>query len=252
MRIPRLIPIIQIVNQDMVKTVQFKDPSYIGDPINAVKIFNEKEVDELIVQDIFASKENREPNYALIEELAGECFMPLAYGGGIHSIEQAQHIFSLGVEKICVQSKALQCPKFVKELADIFGSQSIIVSLDAKKDWLSRSRPYWSLADKFLSKSLKELLTEFVDLGAGEILLNSVNRDGSLSGPDLELISTAAAEIDIPLIALGGVSSLMDIRAAVDAGANAVAAGSFFSFYGPHRAVLITYPVYTDLQELFG
>lgn len=247
----RVIPVLLLRNEGLVKTSRFKDPKYIGDPINAIRIFNEKEVDELMVMDINASVESREPNYSLIEQFAGECFMPLAYGGGIRSIDQAQRIFSLGVEKISIQSGALEDPTFIGRLKDRFGSQSIIASVDVRKNWLGKPQVYESKTKKDRNGPWLDHIQALVEAGAGEILLNAVDRDGTLSGPDLNLIRTASESIGVPLVAVGGISSLPDIKASVDAGASAVAAGAFFVFHGPHRAVLITYPKYQDLVNLF-
>lgn len=248
----RVIPALLLRNGGLVKTRRFKDPKYVGDPINAIRIFNEKEVDELMVLDIAASKQKREPDYALIEQFAGECFMPLAYGGGVRTVEQAQRIFASGVEKICIQTAALDNLQLIRELADRFGSQSIMVSLDIKRNWLGRSKAFASSQSKSLRMDWLKLLSDLVGAGAGEVLLNAVDKDGTLSGPDLELISQASDQIDVPLIAVGGVSSLSDIRSAVEAGASAVAAGAFFVYYGRHRAVLITYPKYQELEQLFS
>jgi cyclase len=247
----RVIPALLLSNSGLVKTIRFKAPKYVGDPINAIRIFNEKEVDELMVLDIAASKERREPNYALIEQFASECFMPLAYGGGVRTVDQARRLFSLGVEKVCLQTAALERAELITELANQFGSQSIMVSVDIKKSWLGKPKLYQSFTQKILEADWLEFLRKLVAAGAGEVLLNSVDRDGTLSGPDLQLIQEASSSIDVPLIALGGVSSLADIKACVDAGASAVAAGSFFVFHGPHRAVLITYPKYRALEQLF-
>lgn len=248
----RVIPALLLRNGGLVKTLKFKDPKYVGDPINAIHIFNEKEVDELMVLDIMASKERREPNYALIEQFAGECFMPLAYGGGVRTVEQARRIFSLGVEKVCVQTAALENPRLINELAERFGSQSVLVSIDIKKNWFGKPGLYAATQGKLHSTSWQEMLRLFVAAGAGEVLLNAVDKDGTLSGPDLELIREASAAVDVPLIAVGGISSLIDIKAAVRAGASAVAAGSFFVFHGPHRAVLITYPSSEELANLWA
>ena len=247
----RVIPALLLKNAGLVKTLQFKNPKYVGDPINAIRIFNDKEVDELMVLDITASKEQREPNYALIEQFAGECFMPLAYGGGIKTVAQAQQLFSLGVEKVCIQSAALDNPRLVTELAEQFGSQSIIVSVDIKRNWLGKAQIYNATTGKTLAGVWQTQLQALVAAGAGEVLLNAVDKDGTLSGPDLELIRQARQHLEVPLVAVGGVSSLSDIKAAVDAGASAVAAGAFFVFHGPHRAVLITYPKYHELENLF-
>jgi len=247
----RVIPALLLRNGGLVKTMQFKDPKYVGDPINAIRIFNDKEVDELMVMDITASKEQREPNYPLIEQFAGECFMPLAYGGGIRSVAQARRLFSLGIEKICLQTAALENPSLISKLVNQFGSQSVMVSVDIKKNWLGKPKLYHSATGKLLETEWIGKLHEFVSEGAGEVLLNAVNKDGMLTGPDLSIIEQASLAIDVPLIALGGVSSLADIKACVDAGASAVAAGAFFVYHGPHRAVLITYPKYQKLEQLF-
>jgi cyclase len=247
----RVIPALLLRNGGLFKTTQFKDPKYVGDPINAIRIFNDKEVDELMVLDITASKEHREPNYALIEQFAGECFMPLAYGGGIRNVGQARQLFSLGVEKICLQTSAFENPSLIKELANQFGSQSVMVSIDVKKNWLGKPKLYQSATGKVMEIAWMDKLNELISAGAGEVLLNAVDKDGTLMGPDLSFIQQASSAIDVPLIALGGVSSLADIKACVDAGASAVAAGAFFVFHGPHRAVLITYPKYHELEQLF-
>ena len=248
----RVIPALLLSNGGLVKTQRFKNPKYVGDPINAIRIFNEKEVDELMVLDIGATKEKREPDYELIEQIAGECFMPLAYGGGVRTVEQAQRIFASGVEKICIQTAALDNLQLIRELADRFGSQSIMVSLDIKKNWLGRGQAFAAAQGKTLSTDWLQLLSYFVSAGAGEVLLNAVDKDGTLSGPDLDLIRKVSEQLDVPLIAVGGVSSLEDIKFAIEAGASAVAAGAFFVHHGPHRAVLITYPKYHQLEQLFA
>lgn len=249
----RVIPSLLLKDGGLVKTRKFKDPMYVGDPVNAIRIFNEKEVDELTVLDITASKMRREPEYDLIEEFAGECFMPLTYGGGIRTIEQAVRIFRLGVEKICMQSLSLENPSLLKEMVDRFGSQSIVVSVDVKRSFLGEPRVYSSARSEiFKGKNLSELLADLMELDVGEILLGSVDKDGTLSGPDLELIRLASKNLGVPLVVSGGVSSLLDIKAAVNAGASAVSAGAFFVFHGKRRAVLITYPAYEDLENLFA
>jgi imidazole glycerol-phosphate synthase subunit HisF len=248
----RVIPCLLLRNGGLVKTLKFAEPKYGGDPINAIRIFNDKEVDELMVLDITASKERREPNYALIEQFAGECFMPLCYGGGIRTVEQAQRLFSMGVEKVCVQSAALEDPTLVTRIAERYGNQAVIVSIDIKKDWLGRHQLYSAARNKTLSKPWLQFATDMVAAGAGELVVNAVDRDGTMRGMDLGLIREASDAVSVPLIAVGGVGSLVDIKAAVDAGASAVAAGAFFVFHGPHRAVLITYPGYRDLENLLS
>jgi len=247
----RVIPCLLIRNGVLVKTQMFTNPKYLGDPINAIRIFNEKEVDELVVLDITASKSNCEPDYALIEQFAGECFMPLAYGGGIQNVEQARRLFALGVEKVCLQTAALRDLSIITCLAEQFGNQSIIASVDVKKNWLGKFDLYSSSSGKKLKQDWCDYLMSVVQAGAGEILLNCVDRDGMMLGMDLELISKAARSVSVPVVAVGGAGSLDDVKAAVDAGASAVAAGSMFVFYGKHRAVLINYPKRKDLEEIF-
>lgn len=248
----RVIPCLLLRNTGLVKTLKFANPKYVGDSINAIRIFNDKEVDELMVLDITASKERREPNYALIEQFAGECFMPLCYGGGIRSVEQAQRLFALGVEKVCLQTAALEDLTLVSRIAERFGNQSVLVSADIKNSWLGRPHLYMAATGKSLDRPWLEFLKASVEAGAGEIVLNSVDRDGTMQGMDLKLIREASSALSVPLIAVGGVGSMADIKAAVDAGASAVSAGAFFVFHGPHRAVLITYPRYHELETLFG
>lgn len=246
----RVIPCLLLKNGGLVKTKKFQDPKYVGDPINVIRIFNDKEVDELIVLDIEASKAKREPNYELIEQFAGECFMPLCYGGGISTVEQAKRLFALGVEKVCLQTSALADLQLVREIADRYGSQSVVVSVDIKKTLFASYRLYSSSAGKMLEIPWQDFLNKAVAAGAGEIMLTAVDRDGTLAGMDLELIRAATQSCPIPVIAAGGAATLSDLRAAVDAGASAIAAGAMFIFHGPHRAVLITYPQYNDLVSL--
>ncbi len=247
----RIIPCLLLRNGGLVKTQKFANPKYVGDPINAIHIFNEKEVDELMVLDITASKDGREPNYALIEQFAGECFMPLAYGGGIRTVEQARQLFTLGVEKVCLQTAVLEDLSLLTKLADQFGSQSILISVDVEKNLLGRRKLYAAAQGKPLSQDWCHYIVQAVRAGAGEVVLNAVERDGMMQGMDLELIRMAAGEVSVPLIALGGAGHLADIKAAVEAGASAVAAGSMFVFHGKHRAVLISYPKRKELEEMF-
>ena len=248
----RVIPLLTLDNYKLIKTRCFKDPQYVGDPLNAIHIFNKKEVDEIIIIDITASKEKREPNFNLIEEIAGECYMPLTYGGGIHSIEDVDRILSMGVEKVSLQSSVITNRNFINDLAIRFGSQSIVVSVDVKKNLFGKAQYLNSSKNLTLQTDLIDLIKDLVNAGAGEVLLNSVDKDGTLSGPDLDMIKKISNSIDVPVIACGGISSLNDIKAAVEVGASAVAAGSFFVYYGPHRAVLISYPKYNELEQLFS
>lgn len=224
----------------------------MGDPINAIRIFNDKEVDELIVLDISATKERRDPDYALIEQFAGECFMPLCFGGGIRTMEQARQLFSLGVEKICIQTAALADTDLITRIADRFGSQAIVVSVDVKKNWRGKRSLYAAASRKIVDTDWLGFAKRAVAAGSGEIFLTAVDRDGTMEGMDLQLIKEASAALNVPLIAAGGAGSLADIKAAVDVGASAVSAGAFFVFHGPHCAVLITYPRYNELELLLG
>lgn len=246
----RVIPCLLLRNRGLVKTLKFANPKYVGDPINAIRIFNEKEVDELLVLDIEASKTKREPDYDLIEQFAGECFMPLTYGGGITTVDQAKRLFTIGVEKVSIQTSAINDLKLVSEIASRYGNQSVVVSIDIKKNMLGRQKLYCASSGKVLDQDWHQFMTQAVAAGAGEILLTSVDRDGTMSGMDILLIETAARSCPVPLIAAGGVGSLMDMKKAVTAGASAVAAGAFFVYHGPRRAVLITYPKYNELIAL--
>jgi len=236
----------------LVKTLKFAKPKYVGDPINAVRIFNEKEVDELMVLDIDATREGRGPDFKAIEELASECFMPLCYGGGIRSAEDARTLFSLGVEKVSLQSAFTRNPGIAREIADRAGEQAVVISIDVKRNWMGKPQLHSAAGIKPPFADWRDAVRQAVASGAGEILLNAVDRDGTLSGPDLQLIKEASEIADVPLIATGGISSLADMRAATDAGASAVAAGAYFVFQGPHRAVLITYPRYEELRALWS
>ncbi|MFZ5951427.1 MAG: AglZ/HisF2 family acetamidino modification protein [Candidatus Rifleibacteriota bacterium] len=247
----RVIPCLLLRNGGLVKTRKFSNPKYVGDPLNAIKIFNEKEVDELMVLDILASQDKRSPDFELIEKIAGECFMPLCYGGGISCYGDAKKIFSLGVEKICIQSAAIFNPDLIRLITKDFGNQSVVVSVDVKRNWFGTPKLFSSLLRKSLNTPLLNHIQNCIELGAGEILLNSVDKDGMMNGMDNELISEISRKISIPLTAAGGASSLLDLKKAVESGASAVAAGSMFVFHGPHQAVLITYPDYENLESLF-
>jgi cyclase len=246
----RVIPCLLMLDDGLVKTTRFAKPKYVGDPINAIRIFSDKEVDELMVLDIGASRQGREPNYGLIEQFAGECFMPLCYGGGVSTVEQAQRLFALGVEKVCIQTTALRDMGLIRRIADRFGSQSVLFSLDVRRGMLGGRRVRSVPGTPSVSRPWRTVIDDAVRHGAGEIVLNAVDRDGTMKGMDLELISEACKGLPVPLVAIGGVGSLADIRQAVDAGASAVGVGAWFVFYGPHRAVLITYPRYDELVAL--
>jgi imidazole glycerol-phosphate synthase subunit HisF len=246
----RIIPCLLLNNGGLYKTVKFKNPTYIGDPINAIKIFNDKEADEIMVLDTFASKSGLKPNFSLIKDFASECFMPLSYGGGISTVDDAKKLFEIGVEKISIQSSALNDFKLIEKISKIFGSQSIIFSIDIKKNWLGNYKSYSSSLRKKLKANWEKLICDSVSAGVGEILLNSVDKDGTMSGMDYPLISQASSLVSVPLIASGGVGKLDHIKSAINAGANAVSVGSFFVFYGPHKAVLISYPNPKEIDKV--
>lgn len=233
-----------VKDKGLVKTVNFKHPKYVGDPINAVKIFNEKEVDELMVIDIDATIEHREPDYKMIEHLAAECRMPLCYGGGVKTSEQVQRIIQLGVEKVAVSSIAIENPDLVREASDIVGNQSVVVVLDVKKKLFgAKYEVFTHNGRKATGKGPVELAVQMEKLGAGEIVLNSIDNDGVMKGFDLNLIDKIRSCINVPLTVLGGAGSLDDIKGLIDKyGAIGVAAGSLFVFKGIYKAVLINYP----------
>jgi imidazole glycerol-phosphate synthase subunit HisF len=240
---PRIIPCLLVHNKGLVKTVKFKDSKYIGDPINAVKIFNEKEVDELVVLDIDATIENREPDYKMIENLANECRMPLCYGGGIKTAFQAQRILSLGVEKIAISSAVFGNPGLVTEISSQVGSQSVVVVLDVKKKLLGGYDIYTHNAKNKIKQNLFELVDKIQELGAGEVVINSIDNDGLMKGYDIDLIEQVKSRLDIPMTILGGVGSVEDISEAINKfGIIGCAVGSLFVFKGKYKAVLISYP----------
>jgi cyclase len=249
----RVIPTLLISSEGLVKTRQFKAPRYVGDPINAVRIFNEKEVDELVFLDIDATKKNTPPQFELIEQIASEAFMPVAYGGGIKTIDEIRSLLRLGVEKVVLNSCLGKDTKLIEEASSLFGSQSIVVSVDVKKPLFRGYRVHLVNGTKNTGQDPVTYAKKLEEAGAGEIFLNSIDRDGTLQGYDLELISMVSESVDIPVIACGGASNLDDFRQAIKTGgASAVAAGSMFVFHGKHQAVLITYPDYTELRNLFS
>jgi cyclase len=248
----RVIPTLLVKGNGLVKTVQFKNPRYIGDPVNTAKLFNDKEVDELMVLDITATVERRGPNLRLIEEMANECFMPLGYGGGIADLETIGQILRLGIEKVVINSNALTDDNLVARAADKFGSQSIIYSMDVKKRLFGGYQVMTHSGTKALKGAPEECAMKMEKAGAGEILMVSIDKEGRMEGYDCELISSVARKVGVPLIACGGAGKMEDFEAALSAGASAVAAGSMFVYQGPHRAVLINYPSPASLKELWA
>jgi cyclase len=241
---PRIIPCLLVKDKGLVKTVNFKDPKYVGDPINAVRIFNEKEVDELIVLDIDATLEKRGPDYNMIEHLAAECRMPLCYGGGVTTSDQVQRIVQLGVEKVAISSAAIENPNLVTEAAECVGNQSVVVVLDVKKGLIGSKYEVWTHnGHKNTGKSPVVLAQQLERLGAGEIVINSIDNDGLVKGYDLALVENIRESISVPLTVLGGAGSLNDIGKLINKyGDIGAAAGSLFVFKGVYKAVLINYP----------
>jgi imidazole glycerol-phosphate synthase subunit HisF len=249
---PRIIPCLLVRNGGLVKTVHFQEAKYVGDPINAVKIFNEKEADELIVLDIDATSQGVQPNFRLIAQVAAECRMPLCYGGGVKTVEQAKTIVSLGVEKVAVSSAALENPHLVSMIAEEIGRQSVVVVLDVRRSLLGRAYEVWTHnGQKNGGKSPVQVAKEVEVLGAGEIVVNSIDNDGQMKGYDLALATAIKEAIRIPLTIVGGAGALADIGQLIGAcGVVGAAAGSLFVFKGPYRAVLISYPAQSQKEEL--
>jgi len=250
--IPRIIPCLLVKNKGLVKTVKFSNSKYVGDPLNAVKIFNEKGVDELIVLDIDATIEQKEPDYKMIANLAMESRMPLCYGGGVKNKEQALRIFELGVEKIAISSVVVDNPKIVSEIAGIVGNQSIVVVLDVKKKKFSKKYELYTHNGKQRSRLNPIKLAKQVELlGCGEIVINSIDQDGMMAGYDNEIINAIRDVVSIPITVLGGAGSLEDIGQIINQhGIIGVAAGSLFVFKGKYKAVLINYPNPKEKESL--
>lgn len=243
MLFPRIIPCLLVHNNGLVKTVKFKSGKYVGDPINAVKIFNETEADELLVLDIDATVQGKEPNYGMIENLAAECRMPLCYGGGIVNAEQAARIFSLGVEKIAMSSAIITNPNLVDDISNKVGAQSVVAVLDVKKNLFGKYSIYTHNGTKKVDIDLFDMLERLESSGVGEIVINSIDHDGMMKGYDFSLTKKVKASIKVPLTILGGAGTLEDIKQLVDEnGIIGACAGSLFVFKGKYKAVLINYP----------
>lgn len=253
---PRIIPCLLIHKGGLVKTRGFSDPKYVGDPINAVKIFNEKEADELIVLDIDASRNNTAPNYPLIAKLAAECRMPLCYGGGVRTADQASRIIDMGVEKVSMSSAALANPELLTRTAEAVGRQSVVVVIDVRKRAGIFSRGYEIRTlngEKVHPGDPVTVARTMVQAGAGEIVLNSIDRDGSMEGYDIPLVKEVRRAVNVPLTVLGGAGSLQHMAEVVrECGVVGLAAGSMFVFKGKYRAVLISYPTFAEKEELFS
>lgn len=250
---PRIIPVLLLKNKGLVKTVRFRKPTYIGDPINAVKIFNDLEADELIFLDITAANEGRTILPGLVKEIGDEAFMPFAVGGGIHSLEDVRLLLQAGAEKVVVNTCAVHYPHIIKEISENFGSQSLIISMDVKKNISGKYKVVINSGKKSTNILPLEHAENMAASGAGEILINSIDRDGTMEGYDLQLTRLISEAVDIPVIACGGAGSLEDLAAAVNkGGASAAAAGSMFVYHGPRKAVLINYPEKKVLGKIFS
>lgn len=244
---PRIIPVLLIDDRDLIKTVQFSRPTYLGDPVNAVKIFNRKGVDELSILDIGATKRHQEPDFELLKDIASEAFMPLSCGGGITTVEQVRELLAVGYEKVVLNTTLVKNPKMVEEAVRLFGSQSIVASIDAKN---VKGEYRCAVCDgtEVVGITPLELARKAEKMGVGEIFLNSVDRDGMMDGYDLRLVKEIASAVGIPVTACGGAGGVPDLKKVLqEGGAHAAAGGSMFVFYGRLRAVLITAPSEEEL-----
>jgi cyclase len=247
-----VIPALLRSRSGLVKTRRFSDAKYVGDPLNAVKIFSEKEADELCFLDIAATPEGRGPDLELLAQVAEECFMPLAYGGGIRSLGDVAAVLHIGVEKVVIGTRAVEEPDFVRQVAGTHGSSTVVVALDVARNRLGRYELRTHGGSRRTRVDPVQFAVELDSLGVGELLLTSIDHDGVMDGYDLELVRRVASEVSVPVIACGGAGNLEHFAQAIAAGASAVAAGSMFVFHGRHRAVLITYPEHEQLEALFA
>jgi len=247
---PRVIPCLLLKNEGLVKTVKFKDPKYLGDPINIVRIFNDKEVDELIFLDILATVEDHRPNFDLLGKITSECFMPLGYGGGIRDMEDVKRLLSIGVEKFVLNTSAVENPALIRAAADHAGSQAVVISIDVKKTLFGKFEVFTRAGKKGTGLDPVKFAVDMEQQGAGEIFVNSIDRDGTMQGYDLDLIRRVAESVTVPVVACGGAGNINHLAEAVKAGASAAAAGSLFVFQGPLRGVLISYPAQEELKRV--
>ena len=251
MLLTRFIPCLLLKNNGLVKTTQFKNPKYVGDPINTVRIFNEKEVDELVFLDIEASVKNSEPNYKLLAEIADECFMPLAYGGGIKTLDQAKKIFSIGIEKVAINTQSHFDLKLISEITTVYGSQAVIGVIDVKKNFFGKKEVVYKSASDKSKFSPLEWAKKLVEAGVGEILITSVDKEGTWSGMDIELIKSITSAVNVPVIAHGGAGNIEHLKEAVLNGkAAAVAMGSMVVYQKKDFGVLVNFPDKKLLNEI--
>lgn len=248
---PRAIPCLLLRKGRLVKTVRFDRAQYVGDPINAVRIFNDMEVDEIVLLDIGATADGTGIPFDLIGETASECFMPMAYGGGLRSVEDVRRVLALGVEKAVVNSAAAANIELIRQIADAFGSQSVVASVDVRKKWLGGYRPYCRSGREAINASLVGWIQSLESAGAGEILVTSIDRDGTMEGYDLDLVRLVTSSVRVPVIAAGGAGSVEDMVSVVTrGGASAAAVGSLAVYQGKNRAVLINFPTPDQLKAV--
>lgn len=251
--IPRVLPVLLLEDGGLVKTVRFGDPRYVGDPINAVRIFNEKEADELVLLDIRATTDGRPPDLDMIEEIVSEAFMPLAFGGGVRDLQMATDLIQVGIEKIVLNALTVEDPDEVRRMSDRLGRSTIVAGIDATETSSGRYEVVTRSATVRTGRDVRAHAEAVAALGAGEIFLNAVHRDGTMTGYDIKLVRQVRQVVDIPVVACGGAGTLDDLATVVDTGgASAAAAGSLFVFHGRHRAILITYPSYARRKALYS
>lgn len=249
---PRIIPILLLKDQGLVKSVKFRDYRYIGDPINAVKIFNDLKADELVFLDIMASKEKRTVSIDFVKKVGDEANMPFAVGGGIRNIKHIKEVINAGAEKVIINSYAIEDPDFIQQAASEFGSSTIVVSIDVKKRLFGKKQVYVLGGARATGVDPINFVKLMEEKGAGEIIITSIEKDGTMMGYDLPLVASISKAVTIPVVASGGAGSLKDFTRARDIYASAMAAGSMFVYHGPRRAVLINYPTTTEIKNEFG
>ena len=249
----RIIPVLLLKDESLVKTVRFREFTYVGDPANTVRIFNELEVDELLFLDISASKEKRGPNLKVLRDIADECFMPLGYGGGITTLEEAKAVFNIGFEKVAVNSSSFQNPNLVYEISNHFGNQSVIVSIDVKKTLFGRQRVYVLSGKQNTQHDPVTWAKKVEEMGAGEILLTSIDHEGTWNGFDIELVKSVADAVSIPVIAHGGAGTIEHIQNVIkESHASAVALGSMVVFQKKGMGVLVNFPQVEEFEIIFN
>lgn len=248
----RVIPVLLIDDGGLVKSIEFEKYNYIGDPMNAIRLYNEMEVDELVFLDISASKENRGPDFEMIEELTANAFMPLGYGGGITSVEDIKKLFYLGVEKVIINNQLLTNKEFVEEASKLHGKQSIVGAVDIKKNFFGKYKVYDHVRKKTLDIDYIDYIKELESSNVGELFINDVSSDGKMKGYDRKLVDSLHHTVDIPMVFCGGAGTLEDMKQAIDDGAHAAAAGSVFIYKGKTKGILINYPTQDELYKLLG